>query len=94
MISTFVILIGVSFLGCEYDQGFLKFPFLPNSLQWVKISTFGILMASAFLMANLFTQKEFSRLKLDPRMADTIIILSIVGGIIRRQDIFRTGDLE
>ena len=82
MISMFVMLIGVSFLGCEYDQGFLKFPFLPNSLQWVKISTFGILMASAFLMANLFTQKEFSRLKLDPRMADTIIILSIVGGIL------------
>ncbi len=78
---TFAIFLAMPFLGCEYDQGFLKFPFFPDSLQWVKVSTFGILMAGSFLAANFFAQKEFFRLKLDPTMADTIVILAIVGGV-------------
>ncbi len=71
----------VPFLGCEYDQGFLKFPFLPDSFQWLKISTFGVCMATSFLAANFFTQKEFARLKIEPKMADTIVILAIIGGV-------------
>ena len=38
-------------------------------------------MASSFLAANFFVQKEFFRLKFDQKMADTIVILCIVGGV-------------
>jgi len=47
-----------------------------------KVSTYGIMMAIAFLVANFLLQKEFHRLKWPARFADNVIIVGIIGGII------------
>jgi len=39
-------------------------------------------MALGFLTANFLLQKEFHRLNIDPKLADNIIILAVVGGIV------------
>ena len=72
----------LSFLGFQYDAGFIKFLFLPNSLSWIKISTYGIMLALSFLVANFILQKECKRLNIEEKIADNIIIISIIGGII------------
>ena len=80
VLTTF--LAGVSFLGCEYNHGFITFPSLPDSFQWLRISTFGVFLAAAFLVSNFLIQKEFHRLRLDTRIADTVVILAIIGGVL------------
>ncbi len=77
----FLSIVFLSFLGCEYDHGFIKFSFLPESLSWVKISSYGLVLAITFLVCNIVLQKECKRLNLPTKIADNIIILSIVGGI-------------
>ena len=72
----------LSFLGFQYDYGFIRFLFLPDSLSWVKISSYGIFLALSFLIANYILQKEFHRLNLDEKIADNIIIISIIGGVV------------
>ena len=79
---TLFLLSGVPFLGCEYDGGFIKFPFLGDYFTWLKISTYGIMMALGFLTANFLLQKEFYRLNIEPKLADNIIILAVIGGIV------------
>ena len=73
---------GVYFLGCRYHEGMILFPFLPEWLSWIKISTFSIFLALAFLISHLVLQKEFYRLKMDEKIADVDIMIGLVGGII------------
>lgn len=83
--QAFLILIiaaGVPFLGCHYDQGFLKPEFLPGPLGGLKLSTYGIMMALGFLTANFILHKEFTRLNLPIKMADNLIIIIAIGGIL------------
>ncbi|MDH5716088.1 MAG: prolipoprotein diacylglyceryl transferase [Spirochaetia bacterium] len=68
--------------GCSYESGFIIFTFLPKSLSWIKISSYGIMMAAGFLTANFLLQREFYRKNIDIKLADNIIILAVVFGIV------------
>jgi phosphatidylglycerol:prolipoprotein diacylglycerol transferase len=68
--------------SCHYDRGFLVIDFLPQSLFFSKISTYGIMLALGFITANFLLQKEFDRLKMEPKLADNLIIIIAAGGII------------
>ena len=78
----FLIIASIPFLGCVYDHGFVRFTFLPESMSWLKISTYGVMLALCFLASNVVLQKQFHRLGLDPRVADNVIIICIIVGII------------
>ena len=73
---------GVYFLGCRYHEGMILFPFLPDSLSWIKISPFSIFLALAFLSSHLALQKEYYRLKMDEKISDIQIMIAIIGGIV------------
>ena len=75
-------LLGAGFLGCEYHKGFLKLTFLPESWVIRQISTFGIMLAGAFLAGNYIIQTEFRRLNISRKIGDNIIIFGVIGGII------------
>ena len=72
----------VSWLGFEYDRGFIRMNFLPESMHWIKISSYGVFLALSFVAANIFIHKEVKRLGLDTSIADNYVIISIVFGII------------
>lgn len=77
----FLILTGLTSSGCSYQKGFLVADFA-GAPHWLKISTYGLMMAMGFLTANYLLQKEFHRLKMPQKLADHIIIISVIGGII------------
>jgi phosphatidylglycerol:prolipoprotein diacylglycerol transferase len=68
--------------SCRYERGFLVANFLPQSWFISKISTYGIMLALGFITANFLLQPEFQRLKYDPKIADNLIIIIAVGGIL------------
>ena len=65
----------------RYVDGFIKIDH-PAMLGWLKLSTYGIMMAVGFLTANFLLQKEFRRLQYDEKLADRILIGAIVGGLL------------
>ncbi|MDH4199997.1 MAG: prolipoprotein diacylglyceryl transferase [Spirochaetia bacterium] len=69
-------------LTCHYERGFIVIDFLPQSLFFSKISSYGIMLALGFITANFLLQREFDRLKMDTKVADNLIIILAVGGII------------
>ena len=76
-----ITLFSILFLaGCSYKGGFITADFLPED-SWIRLSTYGLMMACGFLTANFLLQKEFHRLGMRVAMADTIIIILVLGGI-------------
>lgn len=55
---------------------------LPPDHFYSQISTYGIMLALGFITANYLLQREFHRLNYDPRIADNLIILLAIGGIL------------
>ncbi|MDH4263047.1 MAG: prolipoprotein diacylglyceryl transferase [Spirochaetia bacterium] len=68
--------------SCRYDHGFLAADFLPQNLFFSKISTYGIMMALGFITASFLLQPEFKRLNYDVKIADNLIIIIAIGGIV------------
>lgn len=68
--------------ACHYERGFFVAEFLPQNLFFSKISSYGIMLALGFITANFLVQREFIRLKYDPKIADNLIIVIAVGGIL------------
>ena len=66
----------------DYEYGFIVFPFLPESLQWIRLSTFGLMVAVAFLLSSYLLHKEFKRLGYPQKLADNMIFLAVIGGIL------------
>ena len=56
--------------------------FLPQNLFFSKISSYGIMLALGFITANFLLQREFHRIKYDPKIADNLIIVIAAGGIL------------
>ena len=55
----------------------------PYVTQWpMKIGTYGVMMAVGFLTALWLLQREFARRRLDPKLAENVIFLGIVGGVV------------
>lgn len=71
------------------------------SLSWLKIGSYGVMMALGFLTASLMMARDLRRRNLSPAIADTIVLLGIVGGVlgsklaymITEADHFAWGDL-
>ncbi|RME90575.1 MAG: hypothetical protein D6767_06625 [Candidatus Hydrogenedentota bacterium] len=80
------VVMGISvllFVGCQYKEGFLVLPFIPSSWPVLhKISPYGIMMALGFMSASVLLSKEFKRLNIPQKLADNIVIVAVVFGII------------
>ena len=68
--------------ACQYNHGFIESTILPDWLSGLKISTYGLMMACGFISANYLLQKEFFRLNIPVKLADSIIIALVVGGLL------------
>ena len=76
---------------CNYKEGFLVST-LWSSEWWpgpdasfkipLKLSSYGLMLAIGFLFANYFLQQEFKRLNIPAKLADNIIIVGVIGGIV------------
>ena len=51
-------------------------------LYFIKIPSFGLMVALAFLICNFLIKKEFKKNNLDVKIADDIIFYSILSAII------------
>lgn len=51
-------------------------------LAWLKIGSYGVMMAIGFLTAAWLLARELKRRNIPPAYADTIILLGIVGGVL------------
>jgi phosphatidylglycerol---prolipoprotein diacylglyceryl transferase len=71
------------------------------SLSWLKIGSYGVMMAIGFLTASWLLARDLKRRNLSPAIADTVILLGIVGGVLGSKlaymlteaDRFEWGDL-
>lgn len=68
---------------------------------WFKIGTYGVMMACGFLTASWLLARDLRRRNMSPAIADTVILLGIVGGVLGAKlaymlteaPTFRFGDL-
>jgi phosphatidylglycerol:prolipoprotein diacylglycerol transferase len=49
---------------------------------WFKIGTYGVMMAVGFLTASWLLARDLKRRNMSPAIADTIVLLGIVGGVL------------
>ena len=55
---------------------------ISTHLAWLKIGSYGVMMAMGFLTAAWLLTRELARRNIPPAYADTIILLGIVGGVL------------
>ncbi|MFQ6044349.1 MAG: prolipoprotein diacylglyceryl transferase family protein [Candidatus Poribacteria bacterium] len=48
----------------------------------IRIYSYGLMMALAFIVASLLLQKEFERIKINPVLSHSITLVAIVCGVI------------
>ncbi len=71
------------------------------SLAWLKIGSYGVMMACGFLTAAWLLSRDLRRRNLDPAISDAVILLGIIGGVLGSKlaymlteaDRFEWGDL-
>lgn len=66
----------------EYSRGYLFLPYFIKSFPWLKISLYGLFLSLAFLFANYFVHKEIARRGLPQKIAGTLTLLSLFGGLL------------
>lgn len=64
--------------GCSYHRG--KIESEVPGLEFIEISTFGLFIVLSFLVVNYILQLEFERVGYDVRIADYIVLISVIGG--------------
>ncbi len=73
-------------MGISYDQGFIKFDFLPSYLSWFQISTYGFMLALSFISGRIILRLNYWAFSSDKgvayEMIDTIVGIGIIGGIV------------
>lgn len=66
----------------EYNRGYLFSPYFIKFFPWLKISLYGFFLSLAFLFASYFVHKEINRRDWPQKIAGTLILLAVIGGLL------------